>query len=575
MLKKWIAFLLTTVLVMALCPAMAMAETENNWDMEGNWVNVVDKEGNDTGSDAPEGYTVTLGEGATVSCDSNTIQGNSTKKIKISHLSADGATEETTTTVTFKLQQEENNKKSATYYLSFWLESLAVSENEGVDTGLQFSVVDVKNWQPRKTDFFKDTNYTHWRKACVYSLGNVYAEPEFTVTFKGVGVVYLDDFEKEYSDIIVNGGFEGVSGDGKITGVKYTSSQTGLWAPGSASASYTDFYTVRSVKSYETIEEVIARYFTVEDETNGGTKISVSWPGFFMFVESAENNYMVTVNQSSYNIAYTGSDETKNDLNSGGSYRITFDNKSDNVKNGCVLKLGLGADFPYTGKFAGTSDWTTKCVDFVYGFGSVSNSYLNRALKIHINGGETKISTEPYTLCYFDDFKLEPIEEKTVLKNAEGKEVTALEPGEMSLTFEKALFDTTTDEPYDANEDNGEGGTVIVKKAAAEGYETKTKISVSAAFYRKVNDTLQLESVEILDNIRGITETDYKKTISTESGETTFDLTEVGFLPAQASFAFNIPAEGDYEVRLMIWDGIGSMSPASAQVYTYTTASEA
>lgn len=562
MLKKWTALFLATVLALVLCPAVAMAETTNNWDMEGNWVDVLDEEENDTGSDAPEGYTVALGEGATVSCDTTEIKGNSSKKIKISHSSSAGATEETTTIITFKLQQEENTKKSATYYLSFWLESLAVSETEGVDSGLQFSVVHVKNWEPVKTAFFTDTNYTHWRKACVYSLGNVYGEPEFTVTFKGVGVVYLDDFEKEYSDIIVNGGFEGVSGDGIIAGVKYTSSGSGLWAPGAASTTYTNFYTVRSVKSYETVAAVIER-----------DAIPLEWPGFFMFVETAENNYMVTVNQSSYNIAYTGNNDTLNDLTTGGSYRISFANKSDNVKNGCVLKLGLGADYPYTGSFAGTGDWTTKCADFIYGFGSVSNTYLNRALKLHINGGSTKATTDAYTLCYFDDFKLEPIEEKAVLRNAAGKEVGCLEPGKMSLTFEKALFDTSLDDPYDANVDDGAGGTIVEKRAAVEGYETKTKIAVSAAFYKKVNDTLQLESVEILDDVRGITETDYKKTISTESGETTIDLTEIGFLPAQASFDFNIPDEGDYEIRLMVWDSASGMKPVGTKLYSYSTAS--
>ncbi|MBQ7032585.1 MAG: hypothetical protein IJN25_02825 [Clostridia bacterium] len=526
MLKKWTGLFLAMVLVTALCPAVAMAENTNSWSMEG----------------------VTAGTNATVAFVTEEVYGNTSEKLKIEH------TENTETTVTLTITQTADEKRSAGYYVPFVLQSL--TEGDGVQLSMKTVTPDSRerNYQ---TSFFKDTTYTKWRKMMTFTSGWVAEESELTVTFKGVGVLYLDDVEIELTPYIVNGGFEGLSGDGVFASMPNddaTSTIPEFWT-GRTTAGSEGF--IFSVKPGETIEQVC------------GTS-ATSWRGSIIMVEEAENNYVVFYgNSAGTQITYRDNTTESGWINgrfaidnmeSGKSYRVVVSNKANAGYNGVKFTMGTGANLPSNLKDTKPStNWEDKSVAFLYRFGASSDNVNKNSWGVQFFSGSKYDTTSTANgLSYLDNLRLEEIKEGVSLANADGENITSLERGEVSLAFEKPMFNSLAD-TYDTVKTEGDTGV------------SAAKISVAVALFKKEGAARQLVSVELLPDLMGVTEADGIK----QNGEDTVSLSEVGFLPANAEVALDIPATGDYEVRLMVWDGIGAMKPASAQVYTYTTASEA
>lgn len=510
MLKKWIAFLLTTVLVMALCPTVTMAENTNNWDME------VWSEPNQ-----PDGFTITPGEGAVVTCDETNILGNTSKKIKISH-PEETANTETETTIAFSIDQENvsSTTMSAGYYISFWLDSLT-EESEGVKF--------VRDYQ--ETEFFKDTTYQKWRKMMTYTLGNVQKKPFFVITFKGVGTVYLDDFEREITQTIVNGGVEGLVGDGKLAGYKNNTAvlQTQFWDAKSE---------IKTIKSGELSKDLAA--------------------GFY-FVETNENNYLLAVNTIEY---FEFRSTTTPGLIDGQSYRASISNKSSNIKNGCKLNTWTGFALPTAGSTSGifaspTLDWEDKSITFLYKYGRSQGQVafdLYASNKTVVNATDPSQSdTNPF--CYFDNLRLEKITEKAVLKNADGEIIPSLIPGKpFKVYYEAPLFDKDKD---------------AFENAKVDGYMTEKKITAVAVLYKLEGGVKTIEGLELVQNLAG--KSDNGQPWPDSPPETN----EIGFRPAHYEFNFDsLPETGEYIVKVFAWSDLDGLTPFSASSYSFSTASK-
>ncbi len=520
MLKKWTAFLLTTVIVMALCPAMAMAETENNWNME------VWSEPNQ-----PDGFTITPGEGATVTCDETNILGNTSKKIKISH-PEDTATAETETTVKFKVLHEKDSKMSAGYYISFYLESLETDETRETDVGVQFSLVPQPRWEEQKTEFFTDITYEEWRKMMTYTWGDVYGgegeEPVLTVTFKGVGVVYLDNFEVEITTHVLNGEFEGLMGDGKLAGGYYddtAANHTKFWG--------TKFKTIRAED--------------LSKETEKG----------LYFVEAKDDNYLLAVNMGkTANECIDFHSMQDPDLVEGKSYRVTISNKSSNMNNGCGFMAWTGYDLPTEGIStrgiwtSPTTEWEDKSALFLYKYGKTQNQ-----IAITFNGYNATTTSDTNPFCYFDNLRLEEVTEKVVLKNEDGEIIPSLIPGKpFKVYYEAPLFDKDKD---------------TFDNAKVDGYTTEKKITAVAVLYKLEDGVKTVEDLELIPNLAG------KSDNGADWWNSPPETNEIGFRPAQYEFNFDsLPETGEYTVKVFAWNDLAGLTPFSVSSYSFSTASK-
>ncbi len=520
MSKKSGAILLAVMMLIgALFTAPVSAETEGpSLDME-TW----EQEEGKTYQE-PIGFDVKLGEQATVEPVDEPLYGNTSKKMKIVH------TQNTKTTVTVHVTLDGASGVNAEYSMYFLLKEL--SEGEGV----RFSVS--ARFRDYSTYYFSDATYEKWRKMMCASIGNALSM-DMTVTFSGKGILYLDNAEAKKTIGVMNGDFEGVIGDGMLFGTTKSDSNV--------------------------------TYDDVEWRIGGMIDTMPLWPSTLInvkpgaaepageasykeyFVETNDNNYILLVNppsQTTY-FRYYGRSNAAG-LEDGKSYRLSLRHKGTNNHGIGVTKSLSIASLPsktnYSINYAGPSaDWKEKHFDFVAGFGNDV-----KQLNFGLSGWRQEASYTEATKVYIDDVRVTEIKDKASLLKAEtGEAIERLPRKEkVTLLFEKPLLDTAIDTYESLDED---------------GKETARKITLIAALYEKNGTTKKIKDIQFVEKSG--------KTVvgNAFGGRDPKHPTEIGFLPAQASFDFEIPETGDYEIRLMAWNSIGDMTPAVVKTYTFET----
>ncbi len=471
----------------------------------------------------PIGFDVNLGEQATVEPVDEALYGNTSKKMKIVH------TQNTKTTVTVHVNLDGASGVNAEYSMYFLLKEL--SEGEGV----RFSISGY--YRNYSTYYFNDVTYEKWRKMMCACIGNALSM-DMTVTFSGKGVLYLDNAEAKKTIGVMNGDFEGVIGDGKLFGTTVAAD----------SVTYDDV----EWRIGGMVDSMPFWPKTLINVKPGAAEPAAEESYKEYFVETNENNYILLVNPKSYtnNLLYYGRSNAAG-LEDGKSYRLSLRHKGTNTIGIGVTKSLSIASLPsrtYSRNYAGASaDWKEKHFDFAAGFGATGSS-----LCFGLSGWQHSTTYTDETKAYIDDVRVTEIKEKASLLKAEtGEAIERLPRKEkVTLLFEKPLLDTAID---------------TFELLDGDGKKTARKITLIAALYEKNGTTKKIKDIQFAEKSG--------ETVAGDNfgGQKTTLPTEIGFLPAQASFDFEIPETGEYEIRLMAWNSIGSMTSAIGKTYTFET----
>ncbi|MBE7062824.1 MAG: hypothetical protein E7390_03425 [Ruminococcaceae bacterium] len=519
--RKTAIFLAITLMLsmMAVLPAQAAT---TSYDME-EWTTATED-----AISVPVGFTVVPGTGAEITCDTEAVAGNTSKKMKIVH------TEETTTTVSVTVLDKDYLN---TYFEVYW--SFFLGEDfEG--TGLKMTQTRGNNGV---TDYFKDNTYTWWRKMMIGSMSHAY-KSAINVEFTGKGTVYLDDVTWKMPYLIMNGNFEGVSADGRPAGYA---------APSEISDGSSTVDTGLDSRAFPWRSVTLESYKRTAEDTTALEKGNY-------FIETPTGNYLEFVDQTrATSISYIASSTaagTELYLKSGKSYDLLVSHQSTNGKN------GLG--YSFTGGFAATTptysnsgqnwtkatkEWTEKCWTGVYMLGTTQGR-LMFALHPH----SAKVSTaSPVAVCRIDNVRIRETEEKVMLSNADGESINNLVNGQtVKVTLEKPLFDLTD-----------EFDTVKVT-----GAKSGKSVAVYAALYDMTGAAPRLTDVKINGEVRA-------ESVSCNGEVPIGPADTLGFCSAVYPVNFVIPETGDYMVKLFVLDSAGTLIPKSEEVYTFTTATAA
>ncbi len=420
--KTMAIFLAITLMLSMMAVLPTQATTEASYDMERSTDGIL-----------PDGFTVTPGEsGATVSWVDTEIAGNATKKLKIEH------TENTKTTVQVTATAEETSYAVVSFYWSFFLESL--SEGNGVK--LKKALAEHTDWTDyiQETAYFTKTDYTWWRQMMVYDAKRVY-DAVLTVTFEGKGTLYLDDVRTVVDAAVINGDFEGLSGDGVLAGTAEA-----RWKATSTTITHT----------------------TTEPTTQG-----------WYFVETKDGNYLQGVNlTTAYPVYYNLPSKTPSNFKDGKQYTVSALYKSGDTSDaglGLITTYGLtGPAGFYTSNWAkGTTSWGTKTYTVLYNSSKNStNDSARPEFQFRSRNGNSSV--------YLDNIAVYEETEKVEMdKTVSGENATTA-----TVTYSLPLFsleDTTLT-----------SGTKSARKATAV-----------AALFKKDGTALQLSGVKIAANLQG------------------------------------------------------------------------
>ncbi len=507
-----IFFAITLMLsMMAVLPAQAAG---TSYDME-TWTTATED-----AISVPVGFTVVPGTGAQITCDTENVAGNTSKKIKIEH------TEDVTTTVTVQLNLTNgNNGQESGSMEAYWGFYLASLESEGEDKG---AMLKMDRLATAYTSYFQDATYTHWRKMMVYDKNFIW-NTGLTVTFSGKGVLYLDDISIETNNTLINAGFEGTNGDGVLAYSSMDGTIDGWkFLNGGGSAIIMSNYR----KTGEAVPTVDGKYF----------------------VESAEGNYLITVNSSKTD--YLQYMERNPQLIEKTAYKVTVSHKASRTSDGgCGFTSGDGftilptVSSPAAHWAKGTTAWADKSYTSIY----TGNGQYGFSIKLH---SRLTAASGTAGIAYFDNVRIEEAAEKVLLTDASGVEKKALENGTiMKVQYEVPVWD----------------GNLDTLAAPAHGGESTNKVAAVAVLWEKKGNTLRVEDIQIAANTPG----KIRMTIGWSGEGMADEFYDVGLMPATASFDINVPATGDYELKLFAWDSVGGLKPITENAYTYTTASEA
>ncbi len=458
-------------------------------------------------------YTISSGEGAIVTEDPTETIAGKTAKIKIVH----ETDAETTVTVPVDILAApaggSYNQKVMGVYWPFFLATFEAEQ--GTDKGVKLTMKRTN----AQTSFFQDASYTFWRKMMVYNSDACY-DSDMIVTFSGKGTLYLGLPEVELTKAVINGGLEGVSGDGKIANIAETANASG-WALESATLNY----------------------------WKEGTEVP-SEQGWYV-AETAAGNYIMAVKMKRtipvrYNVR-SGAD-TK--FASGATYKVTVSHKASKVSDGgCGFSTWSGLSNLPTSVSAhwakGTTDWADKSYTSVYNFGT-STKY-GFGLNLH-----SRLTTG---IAYFDDLRIEPAVENCTLYDAENTAQNSLiRDTVMTVKYEKPVWDTAKD----------------TYAELTDGSKSKTTIAVIGVLYSEDEGNTKIESLKVLQNTAGAI-------LSTPDSYPDAEYA-LGYMPASPAledFTFFIPKDGDYTLKIFAWNSIDGLTPAGEKAYVFTTTPDA
>lgn len=510
-ISKSLAMFLTVVLALGMLslPTLGASVAQTSYDME-QWD--VDGEGNALN---PKGFTISSDdpENVIISCDTSDVAGNTSKKLKIEHKT------NTTTRVKVHVLDEDVKDVGVGVYWSFILGS------DFTGTGLKLSSDRIG----QKTNYFTNNTYTWWRKMMVFSDKDGWAhQSDYVAEFTGTGTVYLDDVSWELS-ILANGDFEGLCGDGQLTGTARTVDGVAL-----ATGTFRDYvnwsYTAADITSIIRTDE------EADPETLE--------PGAY-FVETPEGNYIEIINKTRSNkLKYATREAVA--LATGKSYVIRASHMSNNKKNGLGISFDGGFSLPIQQQWTNATDTMTEKAFYVL-FNSFGMSARPIFYFLPHNAKKSTVSTEvPYVRI--DDVRLEEVQESCTLTDTVGIPV-AFENGKtVNISYQKPL--------YDGAKDTSGGATSV------------EKVTVFAALYDVTEATPKLMEIDVCGELRA--KGSFDATVPVTSGAS------VGYLPATYTMeeGFEIPETGKYMIKVFTMDSVSGLSPKGENVYTFMTEAE-
>jgi len=535
MKKKYLSIFMASVMVLAMAfSASALAE-KPVVDADGYYQREISV------SEWKSGITTQLGTNATAEFVTETVAGNTDEKLKIVH------PEDTTTTITtgYISGLEDIANTNVGYYMSFLLQDF--TEGSGVKMTMNRDATAVG----AETSYFKNDDYTFFRKMMVYNLAKAYTST-LTVTFSGKGTLYLGDAQVEIAKIL-NGGFEGCAADGVPalynTGHSLDAAHMDLWDTRERSDGYR---TLNSWVKMSEDEDIPATFKTAEGKYNFD---------LYFFVETPTNNYIEFANAGrSEHIKYALSGVT---YPVGKSYEFTVSCKTN--KDGSVLafKPNTGFDMPTPFSTYGAwsrvdTDWYDNTWTFISGGSGTAPIWRQY---VTITPLCDDFSAEKLSYICIDNICVREAKERVVLYDESGNKAENLIPGQtMKAVVRKPMFTTTVAD---------DTVTAVCGKTWAEiaVNEQKSDKSVNMIMALYVGDTiLSIKNIDI--------KTAYGNVIA-ENDNLSTSLKELGFTPAKAELEFKVPKEEKATVKLFVWDDVNKLQPVGQQVYTYTTSVEA
>ncbi len=462
---------------------------------------------------AMEDFTIVSDETKTqISVVSDEIIGNTDKKLKIENK------EDTVTTVSIPyldLSGVDTDRYSGTLevYWDFYLESLDNPENND-SKGVMLDMVRPSG---EETEYFGDTTYNYFRKMLVFKTGTVY-DTEVKATFSGKGTLYLGNVVIMRDNIVINGSLEGVSGDGKIANIATSNSSTG-WATTDGTVGYW-------------------REGTDEPTANG-----------WYLAETSKGNYIMGIGTArSGGARYI--DTAPVLLTDGTVYKISVSQKADAINNGGIgfsnfrdfrmpiVSSKKSAHWAYP-----TTVWADKSMNVIYD--TTTNSTDSRiGINMHARlGTNGKV--------YIDNLRIEPAEEETAyLTDVEGEVKSNLINGEkMTVNY--------TMSPWTASE---EWATLT------DTTKSKKSLALIGVLYKKDGGSNKIEDIAIIPEAVG------EVIASTDSIWEHAGVYDIGLVPIDFDFTFEVPQEGEYMVKLFTWDNVSGLKPATDAKYVFTTA---
>lgn len=352
--------------------------------------------GNYDMEDTDGGFIKGFSKSGSVSMDTNTVFGNSTRKIKIAN-ETNVVSKAETIIVGDALETGDNvDDEHFEIRVKFAVDSLA--EGNGVKIVLFRKTGADTETIISETGYFKKTtaDYAFFRTAMVSTTEALSGGLGLRLEFSGKGTAYFDDIKIEKSRYYVNPGFDGLTADGVPLGWEiYTSSTKRDWI--------TD----------------------LTDTTTEG----------FRLVETAEGNYVWTYSCSRAYVLRQVLGASL--LTLGDTYKVTIAHKSN--ANGLGFYTAEGSIFPRNSGDNTHATWTSAAPDWkdavIYAVHSMKASFY-LGFRPH-NAGDKN--------CYFDNVRIERVTEGCTFKK-NGIKINSIESGDIDVTYVRP--ETNYDNPF-------------------------------------------------------------------------------------------------------------------------------
>lgn len=436
-----------------------------------------------------EGLSYTVEAGSVIVTEEAAFTGdtNTTPKLKITH------TEDSVTTVKTLLSTaglpDIGTLEIATDFVITEMTS---------GTGLTVSKIQSSNnGRPGSTAAFTKTT-EYWRTAMLQN--TVITSIELTITFSGVGTVYLDNAHATPCTGIFNGNFKGLTSEFKPTGWTF-------------SGAY------------------------IENDTDFANADTAGW----RLHQTKDGNYM-TATKLGRSRSIMQSIEM-DCLESGALYRVTLETKNDyigiNASSGCnVFPYGDWKDKDakgYASWMQSTPDWTQKSVTYI----ADNRPKENEPFKVYfipLNG-----------VGYIRNVKMEKLEESCTLLNTEGTACNSVDAGTYTVNYSYPLADIAA-VTYTAETELNDFKADAIE---VNGALSTTKLRAIVAVYQETTNGKALYDIKISDEIAS--RVLLPALNSTEPN--------IGIIPASsAPITVTIPDDGQkYSIKVLGWTSISGL----------------